>query len=241
MWGFEVGFNCLRILPRYCCQGRAGWGWDDVNLHFWSAKLGCSSRVSPGWAAEPTGTCSNEGDDGLSLPGRGVKARFGLKKWNEGLGFCVWLPESHKRPSHRGKTGIGLAGLPCQTLGPMSFSGCLSAIQVLSWGQAQTRAVNWAFAHAHKSSFLWITWKCAFCCLFFAGCSSGNVSAGPPLPWPVDLTRSLFSAVYSPSNLLCNWQGMSGTFSCHLRGSREHRVSLALKAPWCFWVKNPKY
>lgn len=73
----------------------------------------------------------------------------------------------------------------------------------------------------------------------FFNCSSGNVSAGPPLLWPVDLTRSLFSAVYSPSNLLCNWQGMSGTFSCHLRGSREHRVSLALKAPWRFWVKTP--
>lgn len=35
------------------------------------------------------------------------RARFGLKKWNEGFGFCVCLPDSHRRPSHREKRELG--------------------------------------------------------------------------------------------------------------------------------------
>lgn len=68
-----------------------GWGWDDVNLHFWSANLGCSSRVSPGWAAEPIGTSFNEGDDGCSLPGRRGGWKPDLVWRSEMKGLWVFL------------------------------------------------------------------------------------------------------------------------------------------------------
>lgn len=143
--------------------------------------------------------------------------------------------------------GIRQAGLPCQTLalGEGSLNELFWVSQcnlgaLLRSGTDQGSELGLCPC----TQILFFVNHLEMCFLLpflIAGCSSGNVSAGPPLPWPVGLTRSLFSAVYSPSNLLCNWQGMSGTFSCHLRGSREHRVSLALKAPWRFWVKNPKY
>lgn len=124
-WGFFPG-----IAARGGLDGD-GMMWTCIfEVPVWDA-----AAVSLGWAAEPIGTRLNEQDDGCSLPGRGVKARFGLKKWNEGLVFCVGLPESHKRPSHRGKERIGQAGLPFQALAPGGGS-----LNELFWVSVQFRS-----------------------------------------------------------------------------------------------------